>query len=158
MNINANCRGISHQKSDKILFINFSIPLLSSMPLKYQRFLKPYSRSLRNNSTLGEILLWNELKQRKLSGYQFYRQKPLLSYIVDFYCPSLKLVVEIDGTYHNDSEQQIKDDIRQQQLETSGIHFLRFTEQEVKTKLQSVLEYIEDYVESFQKGGNPPCS
>ena len=83
------------------------------MPLKYQHYLISYARSLRNNSTLGEILLWNELKQRKLSGYQFYRQKPLLGYIVDFYCPALKLVIEIDGKYHNGGEQQIKDDKRQ---------------------------------------------
>jgi very-short-patch-repair endonuclease len=128
------------------------------MPLKYQRFLKPYARSLRNTSTLGEILLWNELKQRKLSGCQFYRQKPLFSYIVDFYCPAVKLVIEIDGKYHNDGEQQIKDGIRQQQLEVSGIHFLRFTEHQVRAKMPWVLECIEDYIESFRNSRKSPCS
>ena len=128
------------------------------MPLKYQHFLKPYARSLRNNSTLGEILLWNELKQRKMSGYKFYRQKPLLGYIVDFYCANLKLVIEIDGKYHNDSEQQIKDDIRQQQLEALGIRFLRFTEHEVRTKSPSVLEHIEDYIDSLRNTVKSPCS
>ncbi|MBA4168503.1 MAG: DUF559 domain-containing protein [Chitinophagaceae bacterium] len=124
------------------------------MPLKYQHYLKSYSRSLRNNSTLGEILLWNELKQRKIHGYQFYRQKPIFNYIADFYCPALKLIIELDGKYHNQGEQQVADDIRQHRLETAGIHFVRFTEEEVKIKLQSVLGQIEEYIYGFVQSRN----
>lgn len=137
------------------LYVTF---LLSIMPLKYQHFLKPYARSLRNASTLGEIRLWIELKQKKISGFQFYRQKPILDFIVDFYCPALKLVIEIDGGYHNSEEQQMKDNIRQQQIEALGINFLRFTDHEVRTKMPSVLETIEDYIESFRDKGKSPCS
>ena len=137
-------------KIHKTLFKIFILFLLSGMRLNYQHFLKPYARSLRNNSTLGEIILWNQLKQRKLSGYQFYRQKPLLGYIVDFYCATLKLAIEIDGKYHNHAEQQILDDKRQQHLESLGISFLRFTEFEVRTKLPSVLESITEYIESYR--------
>jgi len=132
---------------------NYNRVLILLMPLKYQGYLKRYSRSLRNNSTLGEIILWNELKQKKMKGYQFYRQKPLLEYIVDFYCPVLKLVIEIDGKYHTHGDDQINDDIRQERLETLGLRFLRFTEMEVRKRLGFVLECIEDFID----GVNPPA-
>jgi len=70
------------------------------MPRKiipYQPYLKELARKLRNDSTLGEALLWNELKNKQMYGYDFHRQKPLLNYIADFYCNELNLVIEIDG-------------------------------------------------------------
>ena len=70
-----------------------------------------------------------------MRGYTFNRQKPLNRYIVDFYCKPLNLVIEIDGTYHLEAEQVIKDRQRQQILETMGLHFLRFSEQEVKKNI-----------------------
>ena len=68
--------------------------------LAYNKNLKEFSRKLRNNSTLGEILLWKQLRGGKIRGYTFNRQKPLANYIVDFYCKSLRLVIEVDGGYH----------------------------------------------------------
>jgi len=71
------------------------------MPRKiipYNPNLKELARKLRNDSTLGEVLLWNEIKSKKLYGYDFQRQKPLLNYIADFYCYELALVIEIDGS------------------------------------------------------------
>ncbi|MBT6416907.1 MAG: DUF559 domain-containing protein, partial [Candidatus Marinimicrobia bacterium] len=59
------------------------------MRIYYNPKLKQLARNLRNNSTLAEVLLWNELKQKRMRGYQFYRQKPILDYIVDFYCSKL---------------------------------------------------------------------
>ena len=55
---------------------------------------------LRKNSTLSEVLLWNELKGKKLMGIDFHRQKPIGNYIVDFFSPELRLVIEIDGITH----------------------------------------------------------
>ncbi len=100
--------------------------------LPYNPKLVPLARKLRNNSTLSEILLWNELKGKKL-GYDFHRQKPIDNYIVDFYCSDLLLVVEIDGDSHllkwkNDVE-------RQQDLEKMGVEFLRFDDLEVKADI-----------------------
>jgi very-short-patch-repair endonuclease len=69
--------------------------------LPYNKTLKQFSHDLRNHSTLGEILLWQKLRARSMMGYQFDRQKPLENFIVDFYCQALKLVIEIDGGYHN---------------------------------------------------------
>jgi len=85
--------------------------LYKTMKIYYNPKLKALSRKLRNNSTLSEVLLWNQLKSRKMRGYQFMRQKPIGNYIVDFYCSKLKLVIEIDGESH--SERSKEDQIRQ---------------------------------------------
>ncbi|MEI9908429.1 MAG: endonuclease domain-containing protein [Bacteroidota bacterium] len=84
--------------------------------LPYNTNLKDFSRQLRNHSTPGEILLWKKLRAGSLMYYQFNRQKPLENYIVDFYCKPLNLVIEIDGSYHNQPEQRIKDEERQRYL------------------------------------------
>ncbi len=70
------------------------------MFLDYNKKLKCRSRGLRTKGTLGEILLWNEIKNSKL-GYAFFRQKPLSHYIVDFYCKSLNIAIEVDGSSHD---------------------------------------------------------
>ncbi len=72
--------------------------------IPYNPKLKELAKRLRNESTLGEALLWNELKTKKMHSYDFQRQKPLLNYIVDFYCYELNLVIEVDGQYHNHEE------------------------------------------------------
>jgi very-short-patch-repair endonuclease len=98
--------------------------------LPYNINLKEFSRRLRNNSTLGEILLWKKLRAGNMMSYTFNRQKPLHRYIVDFYCKPLKLVIEIDGSYHNETDQMIKDKKRQQLLQEMDLNFLRFSEQQ----------------------------
>ncbi len=90
----------------------------------YDRNLKEFSRQLRNNSTAGEIALWKKLRAGSIRGYTFNRQKPLDRYIVDFYCKPLDLVIEIDGGYHFEPEQVIKDKERQAILQLKGLHFL----------------------------------
>ena len=102
-----------------------SLSYLKSMYwLPYNKNLKEYSRILRNNSTLGEILLWQKLRAGALEGYKFNRQKPLGRFIVDFYCKRLKLVIEVDGDYHIENKQRVKDLKRQQILESMGLNFL----------------------------------
>ena len=65
----------------------------------YDKGLKEKARFLRNNSTLTEVLLWNELKSGQRRGYDFHRQKPILHWIVDFFCYDLMLAIEVDGDY-----------------------------------------------------------
>jgi very-short-patch-repair endonuclease len=77
------------------------------MKIYYNPKLKAKSRELRNNSTLAEVPLWNQLKGRKMRGYQFMRQKPIGNYIVDFFCSKLKLVIEIDGESHSENKNMI---------------------------------------------------
>jgi len=114
--------------------------------LPYNKSLKEFSRKLRNNSTLGEILLWQKLRAGSMKNYTFNRQKPLGRYIVDFYCKLLKLVIEIDGSYHFEKDQRIKDRHRQTILEGMGLNFLRFSEQQVRKDMDIVLKAIDNYI------------
>jgi very-short-patch-repair endonuclease len=119
--------------------------------IPYNPKLKELARDLRNNSTLGEVILWKKLKGKQLYGYDFHRQKPLLEYIVDFYCAELNLVIEIDGKYHEQENFYSKDVLRQKNMEQYDLHFLRFTEKEIRTQLLNVLGAIELYVEEYKK-------
>lgn len=119
--------------------------------LPYNKNLKEYARNLRKNSTPGEISLWMQVKASAL-GYQFYRQRIIDSYIVDFYCPAFKLVIEIDGNYHDYMAQAIADVKRQKMLERYGLEFLRFTEKEAMTEVGWVVEEIKKYIESRRTG------
>jgi very-short-patch-repair endonuclease len=124
------------------------------MPRKiipYNPNLKELARKLRNDSTLGEALLWNEIKSKKLYGYDFQRQKPLLNYIADFYCYELGLVIEIDGMYHYNSEQDELDILRQKELEEYNLTIIRFSEQEVRKDMVNVLRTLEGYILEFEE-------
>ena len=66
----------------------------------YNKYLKLPSRDLRNNMTDAEQMLWQRLRRKQILGLQFYRQKPILNFIVDFYCPAANLVIECDGSQH----------------------------------------------------------
>ena len=110
--------------------------------LNYNKNLKQFSRNLRNDSTLAEIILWKQLRAAQL-GYTFNRQKPLLNYIVDFYCRPLHLVIEADGISHWSEEQIEKDKIRQKKLEEQlDLHFLRFDDDEILHNMDYVTETI----------------
>jgi len=114
--------------------------------LPYNKNLKEFSRHLRNHSTLGEILLWKQLRAGSMKGYTFNRQKPLGYYIVDFYCKPLNLVIEVDGGYHFEEKQKIKDNERQKILEEMGLRFLRFNDEEVRKDMDMVVRTIELYI------------
>lgn len=114
--------------------------------LPYNIDLKTFSRRLRTNSTLGEVLLWNQIKQGKISGYTFYRQKPIDRYIVDFYCRQLNLVIEIDGSVHQEDAILLNDIERQAVLEKHDLHFLRFDDALVRRNMDKVLNEINDWV------------
>jgi len=115
----------------------------------YNPRLKKLARQLRRNSTLGEVLLWNELKRKQMMGYDFHRQKPIGEYIVDFYCPRLRLVIEIDGDSHFMREK--KDAERQQKLEGVGLRFLRLDDLDVKFRMEKVLVTIRQWIEQHKE-------
>ena len=92
----------------------------------YNKNLKQASRDLRNNMTEAEQLLWSRLRSKQLLGLQFYRQKPLLNYIVDFYCPAANLVIECDGSQHYTYEGLEADRVRDEALGELGFIVLRF--------------------------------
>jgi len=114
--------------------------------LPYNKDLKTFSRKLRNNSTPSEIMLWKKLRAGGMMNYTFNRQKPLKRYIVDFYCKPLNLVIEIDGGYHEEEVQKIKDHERQQVIEEMDLNFLRFSDNEVRKNIDHILKEIENYI------------
>ncbi len=121
--------------------------------LPYNPKLKKLARKLRKDMTLSEVLLWNELKQAKMMGYDFLRQRPMDNFIVDFYCKDLRLVIEIDGSSHHSEEAYERDMLRQQRLESMGVHFLRFDDLEVKRNISNVLAVIEAWIEERERSG-----
>ncbi|MEQ8425587.1 MAG: DUF559 domain-containing protein, partial [Cyclobacteriaceae bacterium] len=115
--------------------------------LPYNPSLKAKAKELRKNMTLSEVLLWNELKQKQLKGFDFDRQRPIDEYIVDFYCKDLMLAIEVDGDSHDSKEAQRYDKARQERLESMGVRFLRFDDHDVKKDIGWVLEEIEEWIE-----------
>ncbi len=96
---------------------------------------------------MSEVLLWKELKGKKLENYRFIRQKPIKKYIVDFYSKELKLAIEIDGVTHDFEEEKNKKDIeRQKEIESLGINFLRFSEGEIRKNMFGVIETIRTWI------------
>lgn len=102
------------------------------------------------------MLLWNKLKKGQRRGHDFHRQKPILHWIVDFFCYDLMLVIEIDGNYHDRENVRRNDQDRQERIEALGITFLRFSDDTIKYDLHSVLIAIEEYIDAFERNKTLP--
>ncbi len=98
--------------------------------------------------TEAECLLWSRVRRKQIKGQQFYRQKPLGNYIVDFYCPAAGLVMEVDGGQHYTEEGKAKDKRRDDALAGFGLKVLRFSNVEVLKEIDAVLQVIWENVES----------
>lgn len=123
--------------------------------LPYSRQLKQNSRELRSHMTDAEQKLWYRLRRKQINGWQFYRQKPIGQYIVDFYCPQARLVVELDGSQHLEPEHQAADQKRDAYLAGLGLRVLRFDNRQVLLEMDAVLGVIAEIPPSppFSKGG-----
>ncbi len=113
----------------------------------YNRNLKQPSRELRKNMTDAERLLWSRVRRKQIKGAQFYRQKPLGNYIVDFYCPAANLVVEVDGGQHYTEEGQTKDRQRDDYLASLDLKVLRVSNLDVLKEIDAMLQVIWENVE-----------
>ena len=125
------------------------LPLSLEMKTKiipYNPLLKERARQLRQNMTPGEITLWKHLKGKQMCGYDFDHQRPIDQFIVDFYCKKLMLAIEIDGFSHDSKEAQEHDLERQARLESLGVQFLRFREEDVCREVEGVLKVIENWI------------
>lgn len=111
-------------------------------PLHNKKELMAFRKQLRNNSTSAEAFLWNYLKQKQLQGRKFRRQHSIKNFIVDFYCPTEKLIIELDGAYHFTPTAQEIDRKRDDVLESYGFQVLRFENKMVFDCLDSVLMEI----------------
>ena len=115
--------------------------------LPYNPKLKAIARVLRQNMSKAEVVLWKSLRDFQMLGYDFDRQRPIDNYIVDFYCKDLFLVIEVDGPTHDWEEVAVNDTIRQAKIESFGVAFLRFTNEEILKQLDSVLAAIQGWIE-----------
>lgn len=114
------------------------------MKIYYNPKLKQVARNLRNNSSISEIRFWNHVKAKQIKGYQFLRQKPIGNYVVDFFCPKLNLVIEIDGESHLGQEDS--DKIKQEYLESIGLKVLRFSNDQVRSGMDEILTSIDNWI------------
>ena len=119
--------------------------------LPYQRNLKPFARQLRSDMTAAEQQLWARLRRKQVCGLQFYRQKPLAGYIVDFYCPAAQLVIELDGSQHLEQQALEYDRLRTLVLEQMGLTVLRFDNRQVLLEMDAVMAVVWGVVERMSR-------
>ena len=124
--------------------------------LPYKGNLKYNARRLRRNMTDGEQVLWSRLRGKQLLSVQFYRQKPIGDYIVDFFAPRTKLVVEVDGSQHMEGNHAGKDRRRDAYLASHGLQVLRFDSRQVLEETDAVVEVIFRTIAQWLNLKNPP--
>ena len=109
------------------------------------RVLVVLAQEARKNLTAAEALLWSQVRDRRLAGRKFIRQKVVGRYRPDFYCHEERLVVELDGTYHHNPEVQANDLERTKWLESQGLKVIRFQNEHVINHLPHVLKAIKSH-------------
>ena len=114
---------------------------------KENKFLR---KKLRQEMPKGEILLWQRLNNKKM-GYKFRRQYSIGSYVVDFYCPQFKLVIEIDGGTHISKQAAVYDKQRQEYLESLGLIVKRYSSQLIANNLDEVLIDLNSFCQGLEK-------
>ncbi|KMK50952.1 hypothetical protein RO21_08995 [[Actinobacillus] muris] len=116
----------------------------------YVKSLKANSQKLRTTPTEAEKRLWYRIRNDQL-GVRFYRQKPLLTYIVDFYCPKASLVIELDGGQHYEPQHQANDKMRDAELASLGLTVMRFDNYRVMREIDRVVEEIWLHLQSVEE-------
>ena len=117
------------------------------MKLPKNKSLVKRARELRKNSTLSEVLFWNEVKNKQLNGLDFDRQTIIGNYIVDFFCPQLDVVIEIDGCSH--ANKQEYDSERDRYLRSLGLHVLHVYDTDVKRDIEGVMRIVIDFCNTY---------
>ena len=123
---------------------------------KYSNYLKPLARQLRSNLTDAETLLWCRIRRKQILGIQFYRQRAIGNFIVDFFAPKVGVVIEVDGSQHFEGIPKMKDIERDNYLKGLGLMVLRFDNNQVLTTPDSVLEEVYNVIQSKNPQKSPP--
>ena len=115
----------------------------------YRAFAETKARAaeLRKNMTTAEKVLWRQLRNRKVEGLKFRRQHPVDIFILDFYCHERKLAIEVDGEIHNQEDQREWDENRTFELNEFGIQILRFSNDEVISHTERVVDSINEFLQ-----------
>ena len=106
---------------------------------------------LRKTDTPCERIMWSHLKGRQISGYKLRQQHGFGPFVMDFYCPSLRLCIEIDGEVHNTVEARMKDEDRTQFLNQNRIIVIRFRNEEVENNIDNVINRIKECIQSIER-------
>jgi very-short-patch-repair endonuclease len=122
-------------------------------PRGRDRRLTNFARAMRKKPTDAEAKLWSVLRFRQLDGHRFRRQRPVAGYIVDFYCPSRRLAIELDGGQHADEAQAEYDRIRTERLNEAGIRVVRYSDHDV---LRDTDWVVEEILRQLEKVWPPP--
>jgi very-short-patch-repair endonuclease len=117
--------------------------------------LKDFARHNRREMTESEAVLWNALRKIQ-SGFRFRRQHPIGDYIADFVCLSAKLVIEVDGGYHNDPAQQEADLVRTEALQSKGFQVIRFKNEEINDDVKTVVMRIKEHLSNGSNNAPRP--
>ena len=126
------------------------------MAIHNLKYLKEKRKELRNNLTPAEATMWMYLQNSRLDGKKFRRQHSVGNYILDFYCPSEKLAIEVDGSSHDDYSAEIYDKERTGFLNSKGISVIRFENAEVFESEELICEAIKTYFKKPPPA--PPCN
>lgn len=119
--------------------------------IHYNKKLQKYANALRKDMTKAEACLWKfVLSGRQMRGYQFRRQRPVLNFIADFMCKELMLIIEVDGITHTWEETVLKDDLKDKALAEAGFRVLRFSDEEILTRINEVNTIIWREVEEIK--------
>ncbi|MFA6526598.1 MAG: endonuclease domain-containing protein [Candidatus Buchananbacteria bacterium] len=113
-------------------------------------FNKPIQKQLRqkllSESPRAEIILWQKLRGRQIRGLKFHRQYGIGNFIVDFYCPEIELVIEVDGDTHYRPDAVINDELRTKIISASNLKVLRFDNNDIYRNIERVLDRIYEVV------------
>jgi len=104
------------------------------------------ANALRKQMTEAEELLWSKIRRRQINGFKFRRQHPINQFVADFYCHDKKLIIEVDGGYHNEPTQREHDQQRTYELEKLGITVLRFSNEEVENEMEKVIGRVGEWL------------
>jgi very-short-patch-repair endonuclease len=129
------------------------------MTVHYNKHMyKQTRKELRSSATMPEKKLWLYLKKRQMCGYKFRRQYGIDKFVIDFYCPQLKLAIEVDGSIHKKNDVKEHDRERQIYIESYGIIFLRISNRDVLIQIQKVLGKIRDNIRLIEMKGHTSFS
>jgi very-short-patch-repair endonuclease len=117
--------------------------------------LRELARNMRRNPTEAENVLWQHLRNKKLEGRIFRRQHPIDIFIVDFYCHSEQLIIEVDGGIHEETDIKTRDQGRTDEMERFDLRVIRFTNEDILKNMESVLRMIK---ENFLPSSRPSLS
>uniref|UniRef100_UPI0030EE6DC1 endonuclease domain-containing protein n=2 Tax=Rhodohalobacter sp. 8-1 TaxID=3131972 RepID=UPI0030EE6DC1 len=105
---------------------------------------KKQRQYLRNNMTKWEVILWNDLKGKNMLGFKVRRQYGIDNFVIDFYCPELKLAIEVDGDVHEFTSKKLSDSRKNDLLKDEGIKLIRLNNYDLEDDYESIVLYLED--------------